>query len=309
MTTIGLDVGGTKIEIVLLRDNCPIFRHRIPTERERGYEHILNNIKNLILLTLEKTNLKFSQIKGIGIGLPGTIDPEDQVMLNGNTQALVNKNIQYDLKKSLDFNGEIVSANDANCFALAEFRLGAGQQHKQHYKKDFNSLTGIGIILGTGCGGGVIVNNQVLLGKSGGASEFGHAVLVPNGEKCFCGRNGCAEIYLSGSGIEKQYLKSYGLQKSSLEIFKSRKNSKDSHDFLNSYKQHLENFLTNLCNIFDPDFIVLGGGVSNQDFLYQDLEVNIHKNTFVKKTLTKVYKNHLGDSAGVIGAALLTQFE
>ena len=190
MAAIGLDVGGTKIEIALIKDDQIIFKHRAPTERHKGYEHIVSVITNLIKTALDETNTKLTDFSGIGLGLPGSVDPKSMKMINGNTQAFIDQDLSSDIKEKLGTDIQIKCANDANCFALAEAVLGVGK----NYPKD---AIGVGIIIGTGCGSGIVINQQIFSGSRGGAGEAGHTTLHENGRDCYCGKNGCAELYLS----------------------------------------------------------------------------------------------------------------
>lgn len=302
---IGFDIGGTKIEVALLRFSGSafevVFRHRMPTEREKGYASIMDKVKTLFAMAA--SNLPTGQkLESVGVGLPGTVDPKTFNMLNGNTNAFVG----HDLKK--DF-GKIFSeikftcANDANCFALAEALYGAGALYDKK-----NSL-GLGVILGTGCGGGIIINGQVIEGKHGSAGEIGHSILVSNGRPCFCGRKGCVETYVSGTGLEKEYSEVSGKPLGGFhahDIFVYAKSGDAAAvKAIDNYKHHLAEFLANMTNILDPDYIVLGGGVSLQDSIYEGLEKMIEDQRLAPVKSPRIFKNKLGDSAGVIGAALL----
>lgn len=291
---IGLDVGGTKIEAVLLNSMFEVVqRQRVPTEREKGSNSILSKIQTLILKVLESEKVNLTNISGIGMGLPGSVDPKTKTMINGNTTCLVGVPVAKILSEQLDYPSErIFVANDANCFALAEAKLGVGKNFD-------NNSTSIGVILGTGCGGGIVINGQLLQGTRGGAAEIGHSCLEPNGLECYCGRRGCAELYLSGKGLENIYKNNTGDEMYATDILK------DS-SYRTQYKKHLSQFLLNLINIFDPAFIVFGGGLSKDTGLWEELENELESDQFLKgKPLPKLYQNSLGDSAGVFGAALL----
>ena len=210
---VGVDVGGTKTEAVLIdSDDKTIWRERVPTEREKGADHIQNNISGLINRIFNETDASPSELKGIGIGLPGSVDPISGKMINGNTTCLIDVDIKAHLHNKLDFSPELIfTANDANCFALAEAKMGVG--------KDFRkNAVGIGIIIGTGCGGGLTIGQNIFNGSRGGALEVGHTNLVPDGDPCYCGSRGCAELYLSGRGVENSYSKNYGEKKYATEI-------------------------------------------------------------------------------------------
>lgn len=273
---LGYDIGGTKTEIVLLNSqNEILFRLREPTERELGYEHILSVLKKLFLACLKDQKLTPADISTLGLALPGTVDPQSQKMLIGNTRILEGKNIKTDVLKTLGIKVPIWAENDANCFALAECHFGAG--------KDISSKNMVGIILGTGVGGGIIYNGKIFSGRRGAAGEIGHTFLKKNDKKCYCGQTDCTELYLCGEGFK--------------------------NCDLNEYKENLGLFLGKLTNILDPDYFVLGGGVSKSDALYTDIQELIQPHLFYKENPPPIYKHKLTDSAGSIGAALLGVFE
>jgi fructokinase len=316
---IGIDVGGTKIEAVLLslksKSEFDILeRKRIPTEREKGYSSVLSRMIELIQNLSRNLPHKNQSLSGIGIGLPGTVDPHSQLMLNGNTSLFVGQSLKSDLRKELGKpNLSIIIENDANCFTLAEIKAGAGLLYEKESGISIEKQIGLGIILGTGVGGGLINQGQIFRGRKGGALEIGHGPLGSRteGNPCFCGLNGCAETYLSGTGLLKNFKKASGGSLSDQNILgqsifeKALNKNSISYNVVSEYKKNLSTFLLNLTNIFDPDYFVLGGGVSKQLSLYQDLEKELRKKSFVPESSPKVYKHQLGDSAGVFGAAFL----
>lgn len=313
---VGLDIGGTKVEASLF--NAPghelISSLRIPTERDRGYEDVMKRISNQIDELLKTNAVDRQQVKGLGAGLPGSVNPKSLKMINGNSQIFINRDFVGDLKK-LSGIDHISIANDANLFALAEFYKGAGLHHAKESNTDFEKLIGVGIILGTGCGGGLCLGGKIHKGAHGGGVEVGHSILKANGRPCYCGRRGCAEQYLSGSSVEKNFMNSKESSAPALrtsEIFCADKNENLSQNtkslcdrLLKEYKEDLSEFLTNLSAMFDPDFFVLGGGVSTIDAIYTGLEQSLWEKLFVKGSKPKIYKHQIGDSAGALGAALL----
>lgn len=332
---MGIDIGGTKIECALLKitkgdqntETSPksfnistvheedyhgqiLIKERAPTDRLRGYQPVLKTIHDLIMLVCQKSDVNLSKLEGIGIGLPGAVDPKSQCMLNGNTAIFINKDIRADLETILAHKTKMTCENDASLFAFAETLCGAGQQYYKESGTHISQQTCIGIILGTGVGGGIVFKGQILQGRNGGGGELGHTELQAHGHPCYCGRNGCVEQYLSGPGIEAQFAsRMYSQIKnhpSAKEIFELA----HAHDpvataIVKQYKKHLTKFMVNLTNVFDPDYLVLGGGVSNQDIIYKELETRIAREAFIPNSKPKVYKNKLGDSSGVIGAAML----
>ena len=289
MNRIGIDLGGTKIEGILTDENYKtITRKRIPTNQEEGYNSILESIKNLILEFIQESNDKVS----IGVCTPGALSLSSGLIKNSNTQCLIGKDLQNDLKNILHYN--VAIENDANCFALAETKLGAGK----------NSHLVFGVIMGTGVGGGIIIDGKIHHGRTNIAGEWGHHCLHPEGNICYCGNKGCVETYISGPALEKKWSKLTNQNQSLSEIIKNSKNP----NFPNWKKSFLDDFglsLANVIDILDPDVIVIGGGVSNIDFLYSEGKNSIYEKVFSDIVDTPITKNELGDSAGVFGACML----
>lgn len=312
---LGIDIGGTKIEAVLLcfsphHGLKVLARKRTPTRRDQGYESVLSRIIALCQEVTQNLPQKVLSLSGIGIGLPGTVDPCTQKMLSGNTSLFVGNSLTQDLKDQLNLKIPIKIENDANCFALAEVFAGAGLHFEKETGLFPDKHLGIGLILGTGVGGGFVYEGKLLHGRKGGALEVGHSVLSSRekGRKCFCGLKGCVESYLCGPALVKEYQELHPEAKKikGEDIFsQSQKGDLDSLKLVTSYRKNLAHFLVNLTNIFDPDYFVLGGGVSQQKVLYQGLEEIIQTTSFVPESSPRVYQHVLGDSAGVFGAALL----
>ena len=292
----GIDLGGTKIEAVLIEEASSkvVCRKRIPTEADRGYDHILNQIQKLVEDV--ETESELARPKRIGIGTPGVSDPATGLIRNSNTVCLIGKPLVNDLENKLGV--KVIAANDANCFALAEAQLGAG--------RGFNLV--FGVIIGTGVGGGIVVDGKVLNGRMGIAGEWGHNVLDPDGEPCYCGKRGCVETVLSGPFLERAFERKYHEVISPAEIEVGAKAGEPRCiEFLNEYAEQFGKAMSYVVNILDPDVIVLGGGVSNLEILYTKGTEGLHRWTFHEEATTPVKKAELGDSAGVFGAALLTE--
>ena len=292
MNRIGIDLGGTKIEGVLLSsDNKIIERKRIHTKQEEGYESIIHRIVKLI------KNIKSISIKDcqIGICTPGALDIETGILKNSNTVCLIGKPIKEDLESELKCS--IAIDNDANCFAMAEALLGSGKNYE----------TVFGVIMGTGVGGGLVLNRKIHHGRLFIAGEWGNQVLYPNGRNCYCNKKGCVETYLSGPSLEKEWEKNsneFLPLKKIIELYDNRPND----NYTKWKNEFLSNFgiaLSNVINIIDPDVVVLGGGLSNINFLYSEGILSVQKKIFSNKNDTPIVSNKLGDSAGVFGAALL----
>ena len=294
---LGIDLGGTKIEgIILKSDKEPIEieRLRINTEEDKGYKQIINNIKRLVDTLENKVNYKF---KKIGIGTPGTLDPETQLLKNSNSQNLNKKSIKSDLENLL---GKKVNIeNDANCFALAETKFGAVKDQMPHAKIVF------GVIIGTGVGGGIIIDNKILYGKQGIGGEWGHTIIKDDGEMCYCGKKGCVESVISGRALQKYYTSLSGEKLSFKNIYKNIETDLNAKKTLKRMITYFGKGLSNVVNIIDPDIIVLGGGLSNTNELYDQGYEELKKYVFNPTFKTKIIKPKLGDSAGVYGAALL----
>ena len=289
MKKIGIDLGGTKIEGILVDDNYKtITRKRIPTNQDNGYNSILESIKNLCMELMPESNENIS----IGVCTPGALSLNSGLIKNSNTQCLIGKDLQNDLKNILHH--DISIENDANCFALAEANLGVGK----------NSNLVFGVIMGTGVGGGITINGKIHHGRNNIAGEWGHHCLHNDGNRCYCGNSGCVETYISGPSLEQNWSQLSGLNQSLPEILQNF----DNQHFQNWKKSFIDNFalsLSNVIDILDPDMIILGGGLSNIDFLYDEAKNAVYDKVFSDAVDTPIVKNLLGDSAGVFGACLL----
>ncbi len=315
---LGIDVGGTKTEICLLGSTevtSLVFRNRMPTEREKSLTEFFQRLRNLLQKSLSHHSLTFSQISTIGIGLPGSIDPIRGVMLEGSVSFFKGHDLRSLFSKELaiggqTFTGEVAIDNDANCFALAENYWGAGKDWAKQNGIHPKQLCMIGVTLGTGVGGGLIVNGKLIRGRRGGAGEIGHMTLVESGRPCYCGKMGCAEQYLSGPAFEHFYQFHTGALQplGGKEIFElAEKNDPFAVSAIESYRDRLVYFLSNLSNLLDPHVIVLGGGMSTQKRIYEGMSERLSRACFLTQEPPAVVPNLLGGSAGVIGAALLPE--
>ncbi len=295
----GFDLGGTKIEgVVLDENNQVVVRKRVPTGADQGYENVLNQVEVLIDQLADDVNERPS---AIGIGTPGSIDPETGLLKNCNSQAINGKPFLKDLKSNLGI--DITMVNDANCFALAEAVIGSVPDQFPDAQVVF------GVIMGSGVGGGIVVNNRIINGKNGNSGEWGHSFLDESGGKCYCGNTGCVELLLAGPHLERYYASISGKTDSLKNIYAAYKNNSDEHA-VNTIKRLIHFFgkgLANIINILDPDVIVIGGGVSNLDVLYNGGVEEVKKFVFNPRLNTPIIPPKLGDSAGVFGAALLNK--
>ena len=294
----GIDLGGTKIECVVL-DSVDqlnvIARKRIPTESNQGYDHIISQIKKLIDLVIEEVG---ETPQKVGFATPGVLEPDSQVMKNCNTTCLNGNPLKKDLEQILGV--PVALANDANCFALAEARMGAGKDYP-HAELVF------GVIMGTGVGGGLVVNGKIIAGHHGIGGEWGHNILEENGHACYCGKSGCVEQVISGPALERFYKEQSGESATLKDII--RQYHEGNIHAVATMERLLEYYgrgISTLINVLDPGLIIIGGGVGNVDLLYtlgyERIKKYIFNNGIVK---TPIVKPLLGDSAGVFGAALL----
>ncbi len=295
----GIDLGGTKIEGVVLEDRHKLSvlkRLRVPTEQDFGYDHIINQIVKLVEVLIAETGVKPGKI---GVGTPGTLEPSTQTLKNCNTTVLNGKFFKRDLERALSI--PISLANDANCFALAETSLGIVQEIVPDAKVVF------GVIMGTGVGGGLVVNQEIIGGLQGIAGEWGHNFLDASGGECYCGKTGCVETIISGPALERYYKSVMGISKSLPEIVELYKEGHDeiAVKTVNRMLHFFGKGIASIINILDPDAIILGGGLGNIDILYTDGVWEIERHLFNHTLETPILKPKLGDSAGVFGAALL----
>lgn len=284
---LGVDLGGTKIEAILLDENFDVItRKRISTPQD-DYENILDSISSLVREISENIS-DFS----LGICTPGAISKQTGLIKNSNTQCLIGKSLKDDLENKLG--KKISMENDANCFTMAEATLGAAI--------DFDLV--FGVIIGTGVGGGIVIDKKLYPGRTNIGGEWGHHTLHRNGNLCYCGKTGCVETYISGPSLENQWTKLTGKSSSIQEIL----TNVDSEIGKKWKDEFIENFgfgLANVIDILDPDAIVLGGGLSNIDFLYTEGKESVYNKVFSDLIDTPILKNKLGDSAGVFGACML----
>lgn len=300
-TLWGIDLGGTKIEGVIMNadTNEILLRKRIPTEADKGYEHIISQVARLVDLLKEETGLVPA---AVGFSTPGALDPTTQTMKNCNTTCMNGQPMKKDIEAALGLPIEI--ANDANCFALAEATMGIVKDAVPDAQVVF------GIILGTGVGGGVVVNGQVLNGRHGIGGEWGHNVLDDDGIDCYCGKKGCNETIFAGPSLQRYYTQLSGKSLIMKEIYQLHQAGTDPHATA-TIKHLIKSFgkaISYIINVIDPDAIVIGGGVGNVDELYTEGPEELKNWIFNSRVVeTPFLKPKLGDSAGVFGAAELVR--
>ena len=308
---IGVDLGGTKIEAIVLNEQGQALWRKRAATPQGNYEATIEAIKSLILQA--KSEFTLSLNHPIGVGTPGAL-VFDQiqkrlVIKNSNSTALNGRPFLDDLKERLACS--VYLENDANCFALAEALSGVGADQNKVPTSVF------GVILGTGVGGGLVIQQSLHGGRHHIAGEWGHNTLpansllaLPESERnrlCYCGRLDCIETYLSGPGLSKSYKLRFKEDKSSKDIVDDMRNGDaQAYSIWHNYLDHLAASLAQVANILDPDLIVLGGGMSLISEIYQILPARIQQHVFTENFSTLVLPAKLGDSAGVFGAAWLT---
>ena len=296
MIRFGIDLGGTKIEIVaLVSDGRELLRRRVATPHE-DYGGILDAIAMLV----RDAEAVLGESGTVGIGTPGSISRATGLLRGSNSISLNGKPIKADLESLLG--REVRVSNDANCFALSEACDGAGK----------DSETVFGAILGTGVGGGIVVRGNVLVGPNAIAGEWGHNPLPwPTdderpGAQCFCGHTGCIETFLSGPGLERDYFSATGKRLTSIDIEAGAAGGDAGcEQAMLRYEERLARALAHVINILDPDTIVLGGGMSNMQRLYAAVPALWAAWVFSDRVDTALVRNLHGDSSGVRGAAWL----
>ena len=287
---IGIDLGATKIESVLLDDNGTEL-HRSRKESPKDYKETINSIA----ISVNQIEKQFKKNLNVGVCHPGSTNLDTGLIQNAyNSPWLNNMKFSDDISKSL--NRKVLCENDANCFALSEAYDGSAQ----HYKIVF------GIILGSGCGGGLVIDKKILVGPNAFSGEWGHIPIgMPNNKNNI-------EEFISGKGLERLYYSKYKKKLIAKEIFKNARNdSKDDKDFINKFIDNLGLSLSLIINIIDPDAIVFGGGVSNEIHSLEEVKNITEKylknfNNLKNVNLRTVFlKPKYGDASGVRGAALL----
>ena len=296
---IGIDLGGTKTEVIALSDaGETLFRHRVPTPRD-DYPQTLQTIADLVRLAEKNTGQRGS----VGVGIPGTLSPYSQRVKNANSTWLNGQPLDRDLAQRLD--REVRIANDANCLTVSEAVDGAAA----------GKALVFGVIIGTGSGAGLAINGVTHVGGNGNGGEWGHNPLpwmdddelryreeVP----CYCGQKGCIETFVSGTGFATDYQRLSGQSLSGAQIVALLAQQDPVAELaMSRYELRLAKALAQVVNLLDPDIIVLGGGMSNIERLYQTLPTLIKAWVFGHECETPIVKAQHGDSSGVRGAAWL----
>jgi len=327
LISLGVDLGGTKTEAAVIArqggvgaavrkndDFRVLARKRVPTGSERGYSGVLETIAALVRDTARDAGVDPKHVP-IGVGMPGSVTRLGGLIKNSNTECLNGKPFRQDLSRLLG--GRVLFDNDANCFALAEARCGAA--------RDYVDGVVFGVIMGTGVGGGLVVRGRLWAGLQGLGGEWGHHAVGPwrrldvaveepitgtgvtERPPCFCGKMGCVELYVSGSGVEREYKRRSGESRRLNELVERRDSDEHAGVLVDELVEAFGRGLANVIDILDPSAIVLGGGVSNLALLYGEGRSRVETYVCNGELQTPILRHELGDSAGVIGAALLDE--
>lgn len=295
MIRLGVDLGGSKIEIIALaEDGGVLLRERVATPRG-DYLATIEAVAGLVAAAKDKLGAGETAL-GVGIGIPGAQSRVSGLIKNANSTCLIGQPLKRDLEIRLEC--EVRIANDANCFALSEAVDGAG--------KDAGVV--FGVILGTGVGGGIVVDGKVLTGANAIAGEWGHNPMPGEhtDETCYCGRRGCVELYLSGPGLSADHRRIASADSSPARIVQgAATGDAECEASLQRYEARLARALAQVINILDPNVIVLGGGLSNIDRFYETVPRLWAAHVFSDSVATRLLKHRHGDSSGVRGAAWL----
>ena len=315
MYRVGIDLGGTNIKAGIVNEKYDIIiQDSIPTKVERPYQEIIKDMAELVQSLVRNAKIREDDIEGIGIGSPGTVDAETGVVVYSNNFDWENIPLVKELHKYINF--PIAVSNDANCAALGEVKAGAA--------KDAANV--VLLTLGTGVGGGVVVNGKIFEGGHAGGAELGHTMLVRGGELCTCGRKGCLEAYASATALIRQtkeaaknnpdskileFCNHDENQINGKTVFDAAlENDETAKKVVQDYIEYLGDGIVDFVNIFRPDKVLLSGGVCNQGtVLTNPLNVYVQKYCFAgsKGVIPTVTCATLGNSAGIIGASALTE--
>ena len=292
----GIDLGGTKIEIVALDGSREILRERVPTP-QTVYDDTIRAICDLV----RAAERKLGATGTVGVAIPGTISGTTGLVKNANSTRLIGHPLDRDLAAAIG--RPVRVANDANCFALSEASDGAGR----------GADVVFGVIVGTGCGGGVSVGGRVLIGAHGIAGEWGHNPLpaptpaeTEAAPQCYCGRRSCIEAWISGTGLAADFKRRTGRDLRGPDIATAAQaGDAAARATMEDFYDRFARSLAGIVNVLDPDAIVIGGGLSNIDALYGELPGRVERYAFTPEGPTRIVKNRHGDSSGVRGAAWL----
>ncbi len=294
---LGVDLGGTKIAAIALGASGEVGSSARVASPRNNYQASLTAIRDLLNQVGEQC--KLDRGHPVGVGAPGSINPQSGLMQNANSTWLNERPLLRDLEEVLQ--RPVRLANDANCFALSESHDGAAEGARSVF----------GVILGTGCGGGLAIDGKIIDGPRGIGGEWGHNPLpwpteseIP-GPQCWCGQFGCMETWISGSGLEADYLRASGKARKTPEILALAKTDKEARAAIDNHCSRLARGLATVVNLFDPEVIVLGGGLSAMPHLYKELAEKMARFIFSTNKIVDIRPPIHGDASGVRGAARL----
>lgn len=317
MYNIGIDLGGTNIVVAIVSGTGEIvIKESTPTLRKRCVDDIIKDMGKLCLRLIEEAGISISNINSIGVGCPGIPDPDNGMIVYANNLNFNNTSVRKKLQNYI--NKSVFVENDANLAALGEYEYGAG--------KKYNDL--VAITLGTGVGAGVIIDGKIIGGSFHGGAELGHIVIQVGGEQCTCGRKGCWEQYSSATALIRE-AKKVAIENPDSIINELARNNQDNingkmifdakelgditaKELINKYLDYLASGLVNIINIYQPEVIVIGGGISGQkDKLIKPLKEKMSKEIYGGEEVfkTDIKTATLGNDAGLIGAAMLYKFQ
>ncbi len=297
---IGIDLGGTKIEgIIMDAQGRELVRKRVPTPGG-DYDATIAAVAGLVRGMEENLEQPSVPTTPVGIGIPGAVSQATGLVKNANSTCLIGRNLGHDLEQAIG--RPVRLANDANCFTISEAVDGAGK----------GADVVFGVIIGTGVGGGVVGGDRLFTGANAITGEWGHKPLPwprddeRSGPECYCGLGGCIETFISGPALARDHRQSGGDDIAAIEIAeRAKKGDEQAVRALDRYSERLARALASVINILDPDVIVLGGGLSNIEMLYERVPELWRRWVFSDEVLTRLAPNRHGDSSGVRGAARL----
>lgn len=313
MIYFGVDIGGTGIKVGAVSPEAELlYMDSAPTQASLGYEVLAKDIADLINKIMADKGISLDEVGGIGLGCPGSIDDKKGVVIYSNNINLTNAPLCDEVRKYID--KPVFIGNDANCAALGEY-FALNDNSVEHM---------VAITLGTGVGGGVIINKKIFTGFNGVAGELGHTSLIMNGEQCSCGRKGCWEAYASVTGLNRDAVRAANNAPDSLLAKEIAANDGKSNGkilfgcaksgdetamaVLDQYTKYVAEGIIDLINIFQPEYIVIGGGISAQgDYLLNPIKKYVAEGTYGGELIktAEIRMAKLGNDAGIIGAALL----
>jgi predicted NBD/HSP70 family sugar kinase len=294
---IGIDLGGTKIEGIVLADSGDVVKKIRVSTPGTDYQATISSVCGVIKELQHQSKTRMT----VGIGSPGALAKATGLMKNCNSICLNNQPLQHDIEAILGY--DIKLENDANCFALSEAHYGSANQARSMF----------GVIIGTGTGGGIVINRELVTGPNSIAGEWGHNSLPSNARHligddrlCYCGRKNCIETVLSGRGLGATHLERTGTAAPAVDIAAGAEaEEQDCLDSISIYSKQLASCLTTVVNLIDPEIIVLGGGLSNIQSLYESVIQDMDGLVFTDKIETKISRPSFGDASGARGAACL----